>query len=189
MLDSITNPSGHVTDYVYDTMNRLLRTIDPENRTVEFSYDALSRVSTVKDPANVTAGTRTYTPNGMLASMKDARDNVTTMEYDGFDRLTKRIYPDTTFEWNEEYDANGNVTKARTRANQQILMVYDALNRMTSKEPVGTPVQTMTYDLAGRLKKISTPVVAGDPTSGDFEFSFDTAEEAGRKERRLCARC
>jgi len=175
MLDSITNPSGHVTDYVYDTMNRLLRTIDPENRTVEFSYDALSRVSTVKDPANVTAGTRTYTPNGMLASMKDARDNVTTMEYDGFDRLTKRIYPDTTFEWNEEYDANGNVTKARTRANQQILMVYDALNRMTSKEPVGTPVQTMTYDLAGRLKKISTPVVAGDPTSGDFEFSFDTA--------------
>lgn len=174
MIDFVTNPSGHVTDYVYDTMNRLLKTIDPESRTLEYSYDELSRVSTVKDPANVIAGTRTYTPNGRLASMKDARNNVTTAEYDGFDRLSKRIYPDASFE-EMTFDENGNVLTTRTRAGQIISMTYDALNRKLTKSPAGMPTQTMEYDLSGRMKKISTPVISGDPTSGDFEFFFDTA--------------
>ena len=56
MVDSITNPSGHVTDYVYDVMNRLLQKIDAENRTVEFSYDALGRISSVKDPLSLVRG-------------------------------------------------------------------------------------------------------------------------------------
>ncbi len=175
MVDSTVDPASNVIDYSYDSLNRLLKIIDPENRSVEYAYDALNRVSTIKDPALLTGLTRTYSANGRSATVKDTKNNVTSYEYDGFDRLDKRIYPDATFEQNLEYDANSNVTKFLNRAGQLITMSYDDLNRMSTKTPASMPTQTMTYNLAGRVTKISTPVVSGDPTSGDFEFFFDTA--------------
>lgn len=36
-------------------------------------------------------------------------------------------------------------------------------------------LQSLTYDLANRMLKISTPVVSGDPSTGDYQFSFDNA--------------
>ena len=173
-LDSSTDPANNVTDYVFDTLNRLQKTTDAESRTVEFSYDALNRVLTAKDPALQTSVTNTFTANGRTASVKDTRNNTTTMQYDGFDRLEKITYPDSSYE-EKTFDANGNVLTFRTRAGQTITMTFDVLNRLSTKAPAGMPTQTSTYDLAGRLTKISTPVVSGDPTSGDFEFFYDSA--------------
>lgn len=173
-LDSRTDPASNVTDYVFDTLNRLQKIVDPENRSVELTYDQLNRVSTAKDPALQTSVTNNFTPNSRTASVKDTRNNMTIFQYDGFDRLEKTTYPDSTFE-EKTFDANGNVVTFRTRAGQVITMTFDVLNRLSTKTPASMPTQTSTYDLAGRLTKISTPVVSGEPTSGDFEFFFDTA--------------
>ena len=75
------------------------------------------------------AETRTYTNNGMLASIEDAKDNVTTYQYDGFDRLDKRIYPDTSYEQNS-YDANSNVLNLRTRHADNITMAEERITRL-----------------------------------------------------------
>gem|GEM_PF-4106923 len=55
------------------------------------------------------------------------------------------------------------------------IFTYDELNRIKTKAPASQPTVTMVYDIAGRLMTISTPVVAGDPCSGTFTNSFDTA--------------
>ena len=40
-------------------------------------------------PSSQTTATYTYTNNGRVATIKNARDYLTTYEYDGFDRLVK----------------------------------------------------------------------------------------------------
>lgn len=110
----------------------------------------------------------------MVATIKDANNNVTTYQYDGFDRLDKVIYPDTSYEQNT-YDANSNVLTFRTRGGNTITSTFDTLNRLKTETPQGLSTRTFTYDLAGRRTKTSTPVVAGNPTTGDYDYFFDTA--------------
>jgi len=174
IVSTVTDPSGHVTTYTYNNMRRLWKRTDAESRVTEYTYDAMARVVTEKDPANNTAVTRTYTDNGVLASVEDAEGNVTDYEYDGFDRLKKTTFEDATYE-QLTYDANGNVTSKRTRNADVIDFTFDALNRMTQKDPDGMAVVTYGYDLAGRRTSVSTPTVSGNPASGQFDYTFDTA--------------
>lgn len=179
-LASATDPTGNVRDYTQDQLSRLSKMTDAEGRSFEFSYDELDRVSSAQDPELNTAVTRGYTTNGKSAFLRDAlynniaHNSTTSYEYDGFDRLVKTTYPGSTSE-QLTYDDNSNVLTITNRAGQVITMTYDALNRQITKSPQGLPTQTMSYDLAGRLKKVSTPAVTGDPTSGDFEFFYDSA--------------
>ncbi len=110
----------------------------------------------------------------MVATIEDARGNVTEMEYDGFDRPDTRTYPDTTFE-QMTYNDNSQVMTMLTRKGDTITNIYDVLNRLSTRDPGPLPLQTMTYDLAGRVLNINTPTVGGDPSSGDYGFTFDTA--------------
>ncbi|MFA6213311.1 MAG: RHS repeat-associated core domain-containing protein [Candidatus Obscuribacterales bacterium] len=174
-LTSLTDSAGRVSALAYDGLDRLWKTTDALNRVVELSYDATSKLLTVKDPTNQIVETRTYTNNGAVASIMDARGNSIAFTFDGFDRLDKTNYPGGTFEQNTSYDANGNVLTYRTRDAKNIVMVYDVLNRLTSKTPGTDPQVSMTYDLAGRLLTRSKPVVAGDPSSGTFTNFFDMA--------------
>jgi RHS repeat-associated protein len=101
--------------------------------------------------------TATYTTNGLLETIKDAKNNLTTYEYDGFDRLRRRLYPEpatpntsstTDFE-RYTYDASSNVTVLRTRNGTLITRTYDLLNRLITQDvPAGT---AFTYDNLGRM--------------------------------------
>lgn len=173
-LQTITDPSNNQTTLMYDSLDRLWKVTDAALRVTEFSYDSLNRISTVKDPSTNVVETRTYTANGLLATLKDARNNVTTYQYDRFDRLDKVIYPDATYE-QYTYDANSNVLTFRTRSAKVITNTYDSHDRRKTQTPDVLATRTFYYDAAGRLTKISTPVVSGDPTTGDFQFFFDTA--------------
>lgn len=173
-LETVTNPSNDVTSYEYDDHGRIIGVTDALNHITQYTYDELSRIKTVVDAASIVSERRAYTANGKLASLEDARENTTLYEYDRFDRLEKTIYADSTYEF-RTYDENSNMLTFRNRAGQITDATYDVLNRVATRETSGLPIQTLTYDLAGRLLKVNTPIVAGDPTSGDFEFSFDTA--------------
>ncbi len=175
LLSSVTSPSNEVSSFVYTNLRQLWKTTDPASRVVERAYDAVGRPYTVKDPALDIASTMLYTDNGRLASIKDANNNTTSFDFDGFDRPNKTIYPDASYQQNTSYDANGNVLTARLRSGNTVTNTFDVLNRLSTKAPTSMPTVTNTYDLAGRLTKASTPVVGGDPTSGDFEYFFDTA--------------
>jgi RHS repeat-associated protein len=49
------------------------------------------------------------------------------------------------------------------------------LNRLSTKAPSGQATVTYLYDLSGRLLSATTPVVSGNPATGAFSFSHDTA--------------
>ncbi len=174
-LKTVTDPSSNVTTLDYDGLDRLWKSTNALTQVTEISYDAMSRISTFKDPTNTISQTRTYSDNGQLASIMDARSNTVSFTYDGHDRPDRTTFPGGTYEQNSSYDNNGNVLTFRTRDAKNITMVYDVLNRRTSKTPGTDPAVTYTYDLAGRRLTASKPVVASDPSSGTFTNFFDTA--------------
>ncbi len=183
-VKSTIDPANNATTFEYNTNNWLTKRTDAENRVWSYSYDELGRISTVTDPLLQISETRTYTENGLLASLTDANFNTTSYEFDGFDRLDKRIYPDGTFEQNSVYDENGNVLTYVTRAGSDsdppspgdiIVSTFDPLNRLDTKQSGTLALQTMTYDLAGRLLNINTPTDPDDPTSGDYGYDYDSA--------------
>ncbi len=175
LLSSVTSPSNETSTFAYTNLRQLWKTTDPASRVVERAYDAVGRPYTITDPALDIASTMLYTDNGRLASIKDANNNTTSFDFDGFDRPNKTTYPDASYEQNSSYDANGNALTFRMRSGNTVTNTFDVLNRLSTKTPTGMSTVTNTYDLASRLTKVSTPTVGGDPTSGDFEYFFDTA--------------
>ncbi len=181
LLEVLTDPNSHVTEFSYNTLRKLWKKEDALARVTTYLYDELERLQTVTDASSTVAETRTYTNNGNLLSVKDARNNQTIFAYDDFDRFNKRTFEDSTFE-SYTLDANGNVTSQVTRKGDTINYVWDVLNRMTSKSPAAMPVVSYTYDLAGRLLTASKPVVSGDPSSGQILYTYDTAGRLTREQ-------
>lgn len=174
-LLTTTDPKGRISSIQYDSVHRVWKTTDPLNRIVTRSYDDANRLATVTDPAGIVVQTNTYTDNGLVASMKDARNFTTVWTFDGFDRPDKTTYPDATYEQVTSYDANSNPLTLRTRSAATVTLTYDERNRVKTKTPSGQPTVTTVYDIAGRVTTVSTPVVAGDPSSGTFTNYYDTA--------------
>ena len=100
----------------------------------------------------------TYTPNGNVDSVKDAKNNLTVHTYDGFDRLARTYYPlpnqplyanANDYEENA-YDANGNVTSLRKRNGQIVTQSWDNLNRLSARSYPNTADNVQFgYDLRG----------------------------------------
>jgi RHS repeat-associated protein len=171
----LTDPMSYVSQWDYDGKDRLQTFTDAESRDWNYVYDELDRLSTVTDPTNTVSESRTYTDNGCLYELTDASSNSTIYSYDGFDRLDQTLYADSTFEQNQIYDDNNNVLVYLDRHGDSITNTYDSLNRLSTKAPTGQATVTFTYDLADKRTGVSTPPVGGNPSSGSFIFSFDSA--------------
>jgi RHS repeat-associated protein len=127
--------------------------------------------------------TMTYTANGVLATLKDAKNNLTTYEYDGFDRLEKTRYPSpitpgssSTTDYEQfSYDAGSNVTQTRRRDGSLIGLAYDDLSRVTTKDlPGSEPDVTYGYDNLGRATSMSSSVAT-------LSFTYDQLNRLTRQ--------
>ncbi|MDP3506512.1 MAG: RHS repeat-associated core domain-containing protein [Candidatus Melainabacteria bacterium] len=174
-VTTVTDPVGRVTTRVFDGADRLQSVTDAQGRVIQYAYDALNRISMVTDPSSTISDTETYTDNGLKESTKDAKNNLTQYAYDGFDRPSVTTFADSTTVQFSSYDDNGNLLSAATRSGSAITMTYDALNRLSTKAPAGQGTVAYVYDLANRLLSVSKPTVAGDPSTGTFQRSYDTA--------------
>lgn len=174
LLATVTDPGSNVSEFGYNNLRLLSTTEDAVSRVVTHAYDAAKRLQTVIDPSTVVQATYTYSDNGLVATVEDGNDNVTEYERDGFDRLKKKIFPDDTFEQNN-FDQYGRRTSVLTRAGDEIAFDYNDLGWLIEKAPDNMPTVTFEHDLAGRLKKVVTNVVSGNPGSGEFEYFFDSA--------------
>ncbi len=115
------------------------------DRITKKHYDTESRVTRIEQGVGTSLvrdyATYTFTPNGQMASMTDARGYKASMLYDGFDRQTHWYFPDPgqTGAINQgdyeqyTYDANGNRTTLRKRDGSVLGFTYDKLNRVTKK--------------------------------------------------------
>jgi RHS repeat-associated protein len=104
--------------------------------------------------------TYTYTPNGKQQTIRDANDNLSTLEYDGFDRLATMRFPVATTGANQSsatdyeqygYDPLGNRTSLRKRDGKLITFTHDALNRVRTKFVPGSTTGAPGYDVYYRF--------------------------------------
>ncbi|MDP3507114.1 MAG: RHS repeat-associated core domain-containing protein, partial [Candidatus Melainabacteria bacterium] len=126
------------------------------------------------DANGVAEETRTYNAAGYLDTIKDARNNLTSITRDGFGRALQVTYPGGSFE-SYTFDVSGNPLTHRMRNGNVITNTFDVLGRIATKSPQGQAVVTFSYDNASRLLSVSTPVVANNPASGVFSHGYDTA--------------
>ena len=137
---------------------------DPRDRIAQNVYDAAGQVTQVKVAVGTsdaaTERTLSYTSNGMLATLKDGENNLTTFEYDGFDRLSKTRFPNPTKGSGTSsttdyelltYDANSNVLTRRQRDTNITTFQYDDLDRLTFKKANNEVANTFVYDNLGRM--------------------------------------
>jgi RHS repeat-associated protein len=174
---------------------------DPISQIV---YDAAGEVVQNKVAVGTsdaaTERTLTYTNNGLVSSIKDGENNLTSYIYDGVDRLSQTQYPSATkgagtsnaADYEQlSYDANSNVISRRLRDGTSIAFGYDNLDRVTLKDLPGTePDVTYGYDLLDRITSasqtgnaltfgwdaLSRKTSEGGPL-GTTTFGYDAADE------------
>ncbi|GIX17125.1 MAG: hypothetical protein KatS3mg119_1311 [Rhodothalassiaceae bacterium] len=151
------------------------------DRVSRLGYDAAGQLVSVTAAVGLSSeqvsATLTYTANGLLQTVKDAKGNLTTFEYDGFDRLIRRRYPD---KWSPgissasdvetfAYDAAGRITSTVRRDGQVIAFVHDALGEVVKRDLPGTAADvTLSYDALGRVTAVSR-------NGAGISFSYDRA--------------
>lgn len=128
------------------------------DRVTRWIYDAASQkvkeqravgTSLAQDYASYS-----YTSNGRIAWVDDARGNRSSFSYDGFDRISRLYFPQTTVGTHAAnasdyeqygYDANHNRTSLRLRSSETITYSFDGLNRLSQKIAPGTGGVTVVY--------------------------------------------
>ncbi|MGB5338131.1 MAG: RHS domain-containing protein, partial [Gammaproteobacteria bacterium] len=126
-LEQSIDGRGSVTDYGYDTLNRLATsTRDPGTLDVQthYGYDVADRLTTITDP------------NG----------NATRYAYDDLGNLRMQTSPDTGTT-SFQYDDAGNLIQQTDARGQVFTYSYDGLNRVISVDAAGTVDDIIyTYD-------------------------------------------
>lgn len=163
---------GQETGYSYDSLNRLVKIVWPDNSETNYTYDALNSLTQMQDAG----GTTTYT-------------------YDKLKRLKSQVYPDGAA-LNYSYDLNGSRSSLNVSGAGQISYAYDSLNRLSKiVQPDGKTAQysydalsrrtqlnypngaitTYTYDPAGRL----TQLINKDKSAQEMSKYIYTCNAAG----------
>lgn len=171
LIDTVTDPLGHVTDYDYDALGRLIQVTFAVSTAVE----AVKRYE--YDPST-TAGRA-----GMVTAVIDENGNRTAYEYDVMNRLVRVIEPDpdglggplSSPVSDFDYDATGRVTHTTDARGNTSQREYDAMGRLvrvSDSDPDGAgprvaPIMRYTYDLAGNL--VSTIDPLGNTTSYRYD--------------------
>jgi RHS repeat-associated protein len=136
------------------------------DRVARWSYDKLGRVAAFTEGSETTASStanQTFTINGMLRSISDGNNNLTTYEYDGFDRLIKTNYPlvlknsgqSSSSDYIEmTYGDNVHVTRARLRDGSAVNFEFDKLDRLIKRLPDGGEPTQLSYDLLGQVTSV-----------------------------------
>lgn len=155
------------TVLLYNSHQSLWKRIHSNGSTDEFLYDSLNRPWRRIDPLGQIAEERIYSANGRLIALTDANGNTIIYEYDGHDRLIREVFPDTSFTA-YQYDNAGNLLQQTNRNGDVISYGYDELNRTISRTLPGPIVTYTEFDSLGRIMTVTGP-------DGVTEFDYDNA--------------
>ncbi|MCO6455820.1 MAG: VCBS repeat-containing protein [Pirellulaceae bacterium] len=170
-LETMTDPLGRVTQFTYDVLGRVTRTVfavgTPAEADLHLEYDA--------------AGNRSATI--------DAHGNRTEFQYDGRNRLVEIRHADPDGPGplaapveRYAYDAAGNQISWTDALGNVTRYEYDALNRLTRQTDALGGVTEFERDAAGNI------ILVRDPLNRETRFRYDgrnrladsTAPDGGR---------
>jgi RHS repeat-associated protein len=155
------------------------------------AYDAANELTQVTlgylSSQQINYATLTYTANGYVGSVADAKNNLTTVVYDNYDRASKIEFPSPTTPGTSNpndyegyaWDNNGNILVDQQRAGSSdtISYAYDALNRRLSKTFSLNSAEDVyyCYDLLNRLltAQLTTSALCGTIPSASVVDTWD----------------
>jgi RHS repeat-associated protein len=168
MVRVVEDPNGQnlSTDYVFDTLGNLRKTIQGEQSRY-FTYDSLGRLLYAKQPEqeantlfaftdSITNNSQwsvkyEYDDNGNITKTTDARGVAVTGVYDNFNRLKLRDYSDTTPDVSFFYDgkglasapafSKGKTTKVTSTVSESRYTSFDNLGRLLQSQQLTTAAQ------------------------------------------------
>lgn len=145
-----SSPLNFITTYTYDNFDAVTGLIfthqtDPNGKLTKQGFDQFGQLRRSVDALNATT-IFGYT-KGLLTSITDANNNVTSYTYDDKRRLMRTTFPETTTE-NYTYSNDNLLTRIIDRWNTTFLYEYDHLKRMTKKTFPGN--KTMIYSYTGQ---------------------------------------
>jgi RHS repeat-associated protein len=127
LVQTLTRPTGSVTTYSYDGVNRLLALINKNSTGGVLSQHMYTyNAQDLRDSDTVTGSALMLIPT--------ATDASTTYATNALHQLTGTTGPTRTY----HYDADGNLTGGYTKDGYPFVATYDAENRMTALTYTGT---------------------------------------------------
>lgn len=158
------------TQFIYDSLDRVIEQDDALGKTVLYGYDALGRNTSITYP-NGKVLVNAFDSLGRLTNQTDWASRQTTYTYDAADRLTGRTYPNGVVQTNT-FDAAGRITSlSYSTLNSQpstlkiaLTYAYDRNGNKTGGGEIGTfnwPLPSLTDDqttftAAGHMKDRQT---------------------------------
>jgi YD repeat-containing protein len=157
LLQSVTDPLGHVTSYQYDSARRLLVETNAVGGLATYSYDSAGNVRTVQDALGRVT---TFTSDGMrrLVSQTNALGGVVSLAYNAIGEVTSRT-DELGRVSNFSYDGHGWLTvlteAAGTPVQRATTMGYDVLGRKVSQTDADGHTLSYSYDQVGRVRTVT----------------------------------
>jgi RHS repeat-associated protein len=176
-LTSQTDPRGAVTEYIYDSLNRLVQIIgaDPdgtgsgESPVVNYAYDGTSAVTSMSEVLS-------YGVNATLGGGDDVI-RTTRYEYDTWGQLARLILPDPDGSSGDAADPQ--LGTPGTEDVPYYVYAYDDAGRLTSVTDALDRTTLYTYDGLDRLASVTLPDPdgAGSLVAPRMEYQYNAASE------------
>ena len=173
-VTSETNAKGEQTVSTWDPVGNLLLVTDARNKKTVYTYDVMNREKTRTVPLGQSE-TFSYDLNGNLIRTVDRRGQTSQFQYDALNRAIGETYQDgivVTHSYDSysrliqtsdpasglftfSYDAAGRLS-GQTGPLGAIQYTRDALGRVATRQVVGQPAVSNTFDAAGNLVSASS---------------------------------
>ncbi|MES1240880.1 MAG: Ig-like domain-containing protein [Acidobacteriota bacterium] len=169
-LKTVTDPAGGVTTYTYDLGGRLTQRQLPNGVITDYGYDSRDRLTSVAHHLGVAASFEsfvyTFSPGGQRLTLQEAGGGRTSWTYDDASRLIHETVVDgsgtTVAELGYAYDQVGNRT-SKSANGATTAYQYNELDQLTSAGSA-----QYTYDARGNLVRVTD----GSSTT---TYSYDAA--------------
>ena len=202
-LETATDEEGNVTTFTYNGDGTVATVKDANLHVTQFlSHDANGFAQEIRDPLGRSTEF-SYNSDGLLrwvqrpAAASDAETlyNATFFHYDSFHRQGRQTTPKSGGEvlyTQTTYDNNDNVTEQSAPGigapGPATKAAFDAMDRVLSSTNPGGERTELSYDVAGRVKKIDSPKGVATPTiDKDFAtfLDYDALDRVIRQTRYL----
>lgn len=172
------SPLNFITTYSYDnfvTGLLFVHQTDPNGRITKQGYDEFDHSVQRTDSYNKTT-TYAYT-KGLLTSITDANNYITSYSYNALRRLTAVTFSDSTVAQYSYYpDGLLQIETDRLNPGQQITYTYDAFKRLKQKT---YPVGSIVYTYTGQKLTFVDDTVSGDDHTYTYDASYRVSSDQG----------
>ncbi|MBS3083601.1 VCBS repeat-containing protein [Candidatus Pacearchaeota archaeon] len=196
---SSPNASIALTNYTYDSLDRLVKIINPDKTFKKMNYthwnltiydengnrkdnllDAYKRISFVVEYLNGSNYITSYNYDAVndLLSIKDSFNNTFNYTYDLTGKKTKENDPDRG-SWNYTYDNEGNLIRRTDNRNVFTVYSYDSLNRKVNET---NNVTTLRYSYDNYLNLTLSGV---DANGTLINYSYDNRLRKIKEDRNI----